>query len=140
MGAGSAGGGSPDLANLIKPVLEAGSLKIIGATTWDEYRKNVEKDTAITRRFNTVEIEEPDIETARDIVKGNINPYELHHQVVYNPEAVNAVVDLAKDHVHAKQVPDSAFDVLDRAGARQKVLEDKEHWEITKEDIKFEII
>jgi len=139
MGAGSAGGGSPDLANLIKPVLETGSLKIIGATTWDEYRKNVEKDTAITRRFNTVEIEEPDIETARDIVKGNINPYELHHKVVYNPEAVSAVVDLAKDHVHAKQLPDSAFDVLDRAGARQKVLEDKEHWEITKEDIKFEI-
>ena len=101
---------------------------------------NIEKDTAITRRFNTVEIEEPDIATARDIVKGNINPYELHHQVVYNPEAVNAVVDLAKDHVHAKQLPDSAFDVLDRAGARQKVLEDKEHWEITKEDIKFEII
>jgi len=139
MGAGSAGGGSPDLANLIKPVLESGSLKIIGATTWDEYRSTVEKDTAINRRFNTVEIEEPDIQTAKDIVKGNINPYELHHQVVYNPEAVNAVVELSKDHVHQKQLPDSAFDVLDRAGARQKVLQDKEHWEITKEDIKFEI-
>ena len=139
MGAGSAGGGSPDMANLIKPVLEAGSLKIIGATTWDEYRSTVEKDTAINRRFNVVEIEEPDLVTAKDIVRGNINPYELHHHVVYNPEAVNAVVELAKDHVHAKQLPDSAFDVLDRAGARQKVLEDKEHWEITKDDIKFEI-
>ena len=139
MGAGSAGGGSPDLANLIKPVLESGSLKIIGATTWDEYRSTVEKDTAINRRFNTVEIVEPDVTTAKDIVKGNINPYELHHHVVYNPEAVNAVVELAKDHVHAKQLPDSAFDVLDRAGARQKVLEDKEHWEITKDDIKYEI-
>ena len=139
MGAGSAGGQSPDLANLIKPVLESGSLKIIGATTWDEYRSTVEKDTAINRRFNTVEIVEPDVTTAKDIVKGNINPYELHHHVVYNPEAVNAVVELAKDHVHAKQLPDSAFDVLDRAGARQKVLENKEHWEITKDDIKFEI-
>ena len=139
MGAGSAGGGSPDLANLIKPVLESGSLKIIGATTWDEYRSTVEKDTAINRRFNTVEIVEPDVTTAKDIVKGNINPYELHHHVVYNPEAVNAVVELAKDHVHAKQLPDSAFDVLDRAGARQKVLENKEHWEITKDDIKYEI-
>ena len=139
MGAGSSGGGSPDLANLIKPVLESGSLKIIGATTWDEYRSTVEKDTAINRRFNTVEIVEPDVTTAKDIVKGNINPYELHHHVVYNPEAVNAVVELAKDHVHAKQLPDSAFDVLDRAGARQKVLENKEHWEITKDDIKFEI-
>ena len=139
MGAGSAGGQSPDLANLIKPVLESGSLKIIGATTWDEYRSTVEKDTAINRRFNTVEIVEPDVTTAKDIVKGNINPYELHHHVVYNPEAVNAVVELAKDHVHAKQLPDSAFDVLDRAGARQKVLEDKEHWEITKDDIKYEI-
>ncbi len=139
MGAGSAGGGSPDMANLIKPVLETGSLKIIGATTWDEYRSTVEKDTAINRRFNVVEIEEPDLITAKDIVRGNINPYELHHHVVYNPEAVNAVVELAKDHVHAKQLPDSAFDVLDRAGARQKVLEDKEHWEITKDDIKFEI-
>ena len=139
MGAGSAGGQSPDLANLIKPVLESGSLKIIGATTWDEYRSTVEKDTAINRRFNTVEIVEPDVTTAKDIVKGNINPYELHHHVVYNPEAVNAVVELAKDHVHAKQLPDSAFDVLDRAGARQKVLENKEHWEITKDDIKYEI-
>ena len=139
MGAGSAGGQSPDLANLIKPVLESGSLKIIGATTWDEYRSTVEKHTAINRRFNTVEIVEPDVTTAKDIVKGNINPYELHHHVVYNPEAVNAVVELAKDHVHAKQLPDSAFDVLDRAGARQKVLENKEHWEITKDDIKYEI-
>ena len=139
MGAGSAGSGSNDMANLIKPVLESGKLKIIGATTWDEYRKHVEKDAAITRRFNIVEVLEPDLDTAKDIVKGNVVPYEMHHGVIYNPEIVDAVVELSKDHIHAKQLPDSAFDVLDRAGARQKVLESKDHWEISLEDIKLEI-
>ncbi len=139
MGAGSAGSGSNDMANLIKPVLESGKVKIIGATTWDEYRKHIEKDTAIMRRFNSVEVEEPDVETAKSIVKGNIAPYELHHNIVYEPRAVDAVVELSKDHIHGRKLPDSAFDIIDRAGARIKVEEDTAHTSINMEDVKFEI-
>ena len=139
MGAGAVSGGSNDMANQLKPVLEGGGVKIIGATTWDEYRKHIEKDAAIMRRFNIVDVEEPDLETAKDIVRGNIAPYELHHEIVYEPSAVESVVELAKNHVHGKRLPDSAFDILDRAGARIRVEEDPDHYSISTNDIKLEI-
>ena len=121
MGAGSAGGSSVDIANLMKPILGRGKLLTMGATTSDEYSTHFEKDRALMRRFQRVEIEPTDVETTTDIVKG-LQPYfEEFHQVSYEIDLLEKSVDLADRYIKNKYFPDKAVDVMDAAGAKTKL-------------------
>ena len=121
MGAGSAGGSSVDIANLMKPILGRGKLLTMGATTSDEYSTHFEKDRALMRRFQRVEIEPTDVETTTEIVKG-LQPYfEEFHQVSYEVDLLEKSVDLAHRYIKNKYFPDKAVDVMDAAGAKTKL-------------------
>jgi len=121
MGAGSAGGSSVDIANLMKPILGRGKLLTMGATTSDEYSTHFEKDRALMRRFQRVEVEPTDVETTTEIVKG-LQPYfEEFHQVNYEIDLLEKSVDLADRYIKNKYFPDKAVDVMDAAGAKTKL-------------------
>lgn len=121
MGAGSAGGSSVDIANLMKPILGRGKLLTIGATTNDEYSTHFEKDRALIRRFQRVDVEPTDVETTMLIIKG-LKPYfEQFHKVTMSDELADRCVDLADRYIKNKHFPDKAVDVLDSAGARAKL-------------------
>ncbi len=121
MGAGSAGGSSVDIANLMKPILGRGKLLTMGATTSDEYSTHFEKDRALMRRFQRVEVEPTDVETTTEIVKG-LQPYfEEFHQVSYQVDLLEKSVDLADRYIKNKYFPDKAVDVMDAAGAKTKL-------------------
>ncbi len=120
IGAGSAEG-SIDAAAILKPPLSRGEIQVIGATTAEEYRKHIEKDTAFERRFQPVNIGEPSIEDTLRIIKGLKDRYEKHHHVVYTDEAVEAAVALSNRYIQDRFLPDKAIDVLDEAGARTRV-------------------
>tara|TARA_B100000902_G_scaffold34893_1_gene41899 strand:- start:15754 stop:17952 length:2199 start_codon:yes stop_codon:yes gene_type:complete len=121
MGAGSAGGSSVDIANLMKPILGRGKLLTMGATTSDEYSTHFEKDRALMRRFQRVEVEPTDVETTTEIVKG-LQPYfEEFHQVSYEVDLLEKSVDLAHRYIKNKYFPDKAVDVMDAAGAKTKL-------------------
>tara|TARA_B100000575_G_scaffold103793_2_gene82775 strand:- start:46762 stop:48960 length:2199 start_codon:yes stop_codon:yes gene_type:complete len=121
MGAGSAGGSSVDIANLMKPILGRGKLLTMGATTSDEYSTHFEKDRALMRRFQRVEVEPTDVETTTEIVKG-LQPYfEEFHQVNYEINLLEKSVDLADRYIKNKYFPDKAVDVMDAAGAKTKL-------------------
>ena len=121
MGAGSAGGSSVDIANLMKPILGRGKLLTMGATTSDEYSTHFEKDRALMRRFQRVEVEPIDVETTTEIVKG-LQPYfEEFHQVSYQVDLLEKSVDLADRYIKNKYFPDKAVDVMDAAGAKTKL-------------------
>ena len=120
VGAGSAEG-AMDASNIIKPALSRGELQCVGATTLNEYRKYIEKDAALERRFQTVKVEEPSIEDAIKILQGLKSKYELHHKAVYSDKAIEASVNLSSRYLPARFLPDKAIDVMDEAGAKVRI-------------------
>ncbi len=122
IGAGSASGGTMDASNLIKPVLASGELRCIGSTTFQEYRGIFEKDRALARRFQKIDIVEPTVGETVEILHGLKPRYESHHGVTYADEALQAAVDLSVKHIGDRLLPDKAIDVIDEAGARQRLL------------------
>ena len=124
IGAGSASGGTMDASNLIKPALASGELRCIGSTTFQEYRGIFEKDRALARRFQKIDIVEPTVGETVEILQGLKPRYEQHHGVTYADEALQAAVDLSVKHLGDRLLPDKAIDVIDEAGARQRLLPD----------------
>ena len=124
IGAGAASGGAMDASNLIKPMLAAGELRCIGSTTFQEYRGIFEKDRALARRFQKIDVVEPTVGEAVEILRGLKPRYEEHHGVRYDDEAIQAAVDLSVKHIHDRLLPDKAIDVIDEAGARQRLLDE----------------
>jgi ATP-dependent Clp protease ATP-binding subunit ClpA len=122
IGAGSASGGTMDASNLIKPVLQNGELRCIGSTTFQEYRGVFEKDRALARRFQKIDISEPTLSEAVAILNGLKPRFEAHHEVCYSSDAIQAAVDLSVKHINDRLLPDKAIDVIDEAGARQRLL------------------
>jgi ATP-dependent Clp protease ATP-binding subunit ClpA len=123
VGAGAASGGTLDAANLLKPALSSGKLRCIGATTFEEYRTHVERDRALARRFQKIEVLEPSLDETIQILQGLLPHYEEFHVVKYEPEAVDAAARLADRHLHDRKMPDKAIDLLDEAGADAKLEE-----------------
>ena len=119
VGAGSATGGTMDAANLIKPLLSSGDLRCMGATTYDEYRNFISKDSALLRRFQKVDIEEPSVEEATEILKGLKSYFEEFHDIEYTDEALSRAVTLSARYMADRHLPDKAIDVIDEAGAFQ---------------------
>ncbi|MCS3744689.1 ATP-dependent Clp protease ATP-binding subunit ClpA [Xanthomonas arboricola] len=124
IGAGSASGGTMDASNLIKPALASGELRCIGSTTFQEYRGIFEKDRALARRFQKIDIVEPTVGETFEILQGLKPKYEAHHGVTYADDALQAAVDLSVKHIGDRLLPDKAIDVMDEAGARQRLLPD----------------
>jgi ATP-dependent Clp protease ATP-binding subunit ClpA len=122
IGAGAASGGTLDASNLLKPALSGGQLKCIGATTYNEYRGVFEKDHALSRRFQKVDVNEPSIEETVAILKGLKSRFEEHHGVKYQPAALSAAAELSARFINDRHLPDKAIDVIDEAGAAQKIL------------------
>ena len=122
IGAGSASGGTLDASNLLKPALANGQIKCIGATTYQEYRSVFEKDHALTRRFQKIDIEEPDVQTTITILKGLKSHFEEHHNVKFSTDAIISAVELSEKFINNRQLPDKAIDIIDEAGAAQKIL------------------
>ncbi|WP_349780476.1 ATP-dependent Clp protease ATP-binding subunit ClpA [Xanthomonas sp. WHRI 7065] len=122
IGAGSASGGTMDASNLIKPALSSGELRCIGSTTFQEYRGIFEKDRALARRFQKIDIVEPTVGETFEILQGLKPKYEAHHGVTYADDALQAAVDLSVKHIGDRLLPDKAIDVIDEAGARQRLL------------------
>jgi ATP-dependent Clp protease ATP-binding subunit ClpA len=123
-GAGSASQGANDLANILKPVLTKGVIKLIASTTWEEYRKHFEKDRALMRRFQRVTIDEPSAEMAVKILKGLKKYYEKHHNVKISDAAIEQAVKLSMKYMSDKKLPDKAIDIIDCASARYKLKDD----------------
>ncbi|MFO0509732.1 MAG: ATP-dependent Clp protease ATP-binding subunit ClpA [Gammaproteobacteria bacterium] len=121
IGAGAASGGVMDASNLIKPVLSNGELRCIGSTTYQEYRGIFEKDHALARRFQKIDVVEPSVAETFEILKGLRSRFEEHHQVSYTDGALKAAAELAARHINDRHLPDKAIDVVDEAGARQRV-------------------
>jgi len=126
IGAGSASGGTMDASNLIKPVLASGELRCIGSTTFQEYRGVFEKDRALARRFQKIDVVEPSLADSFEILKGLKTRFEEHHKVEYTNDALKAAVDLSVKHIADRLLPDKAIDVIDEAGARQRLLPEKD--------------
>ncbi len=130
IGAGSASGGTMDASNLIKPVLASGELRCIGSTTFQEFRGVFEKDRALARRFQKIDVVEPSIAETVEILKGLKSRFEQHHKVEYTAEALKAAVDLSVKHINDRLLPDKAIDVIDEAGARQRLLPPEQRKEV----------
>ncbi|MGA0024406.1 MAG: ATP-dependent Clp protease ATP-binding subunit ClpA [Burkholderiales bacterium] len=122
IGAGAGSGGTLDASNLLKPALSGGQLKCIGATTYNEYRGVFEKDHALSRRFQKIDVTEPTIAETVLILKGLKSRFEEHHGVKYQPAALNAAAELSARFINDRHLPDKAIDVIDEAGAAQKIL------------------
>ena len=122
IGAGSVSGGSLDASNLLKPALADGSLKCIGSTTYDEFRKVFEKDHALTRRFQKIDIEEPSVEDTIKILHGLKKYYQSHHKVKFSSAALASAAELTHRHMGDRRLPDKAIDVMDEVGALQQIM------------------
>src|SRR3990172_4688149 len=122
IGAGAASGGTLDASNLLKPALQSGQLKCIGATTYQEYRGVFEKDHALSRRFQKIDVVEPSVAETIAILKGLKSRFEAHHGVKYMPSALTAAAELSARYINDRHLPDKAIDVIDEAGAAQKIL------------------
>jgi len=122
IGAGAASGGTLDASNLLKPALSSGAMKCIGATTFSEYRGIFEKDAALSRRFQKVDVVEPSVEQTVEILKGLKSRFEEHHSVKYAPAALQAAAELSAKFINDRHLPDKAIDVIDEAGAAQRIL------------------
>ncbi len=122
IGAGAASGGTLDASNLLKPALSSGQLKCIGATTFTEYRGIFEKDAALSRRFQKVDVVEPTVQETVDILKGLKSRFEEHHNVKYAVAALQAAAELSAKYINDRHLPDKAIDVIDEAGAAQRIL------------------
>ena len=121
IGAGAASGGTLDASNLLKPALSTGQLKCIGATTYLEYRGVFEKDHALTRRFQKIDVVEPSIEETVEILKGLKSRFEAHHSVKYTANALTTAAELSAKYINDRHLPDKAIDVIDEAGAAQRI-------------------
>jgi ATP-dependent Clp protease ATP-binding subunit ClpA len=121
IGAGAASGGTLDAANLLKPALANGKLRCMGATTFEEYRSHVERDSALARRFQKIEVLEPTVDETIQILKGLAPRYEEFHRVRYAPEALEGAAKLSDRHLHDRKLPDKAIDLIDEAGADAKL-------------------
>jgi ATP-dependent Clp protease ATP-binding subunit ClpA len=136
IGAGAASGGTLDASNLLKPALSNGGLKCIGATTFTEYRGIFEKDAALSRRFQKIDVVEPTIEETIEILKGLKSRFEEHHSVKYAVGALQAAAELSAKYINDRHLPDKAIDVIDEAGAAQRVLpKSKQKKTITKAEV-----
>jgi ATP-dependent Clp protease ATP-binding subunit ClpA len=122
IGAGSASGGTLDASNLLKPALSSGQLKCIGATTYTEYRGIFEKDHALSRRFQKIDVVEPSVEQTVQILRGLKSRFEEHHGVKYSSSALSAAAELSAKYINDRHLPDKAIDVIDEAGAAQRIL------------------
>lgn len=122
IGAGATSGGAMDASNLLKPALANGGLRCIGSTTYKEYRSQFEKDRALARRFQKIDVEEPSIDDAIRILKGLKPYYEEHHKVKYTAEAIKAAVELSVRYIGDRKLPDKAIDIIDEVGAAQMLL------------------
>jgi len=125
IGAGATSGGSMDASNLLKPALMSGKLRCIGSTTHEEFKKFFEKDNALARRFQRIDVFEPSKEETYQILLGLRAAYELHHGVVYENEALRAAVDLSDQFINEKKLPDKAIDLIDEAGAWKRLHEER---------------
>lgn len=136
IGAGATSGGAMDASNLLKPALQSGVLRCMGSTTYKEYRQHFEKDRALARRFQKIDVNEPSIEDAFKILKG-LKPYfEDHHDIRYTADAIRSAVDLSARYIHDRKLPDKAIDVIDEAGAAQHLLpESRRRKTITSKEI-----
>lgn len=121
IGAGAASGGVMDASNLIKPVLSSGDFRCIGSTTYHEFRGIFEKDRALARRFQKIDVTEPTVDETIDILKGLKSRFEEHHKVTYTDAAIEAAAKLAGKHINDRHLPDKAIDVIDEAGARERL-------------------
>ncbi|QEN06678.1 ATP-dependent Clp protease ATP-binding subunit ClpA [Oceanispirochaeta crateris] len=126
IGAGAVSGGSMDAGNLLKPALAKGQLRCIGSTTYDEYSKHFEKDHALARRFQKVDIPETTVDETLQILKGLQDVYEIHHGVKFSDEALEAAVRLSDQYINEKHLPDKAIDLIDEAGAWKALKQEKE--------------
>ncbi len=133
IGAGAASGGVMDASNLIKPVLASGELRCIGSTTYQEFRGVFEKDRALARRFQKIDIVEPTVDETIEILRGLKSRFEDHHGIKYTDEALSAAAELSGRHINDRHLPDKAIDVIDEAGARQRMLPEDERKEILDE-------
>ncbi len=122
IGAGATSGGAMDASNLLKPALQSGKLRCMGSTTYKEYRQHFEKDRALSRRFQKIDVNEPSVEDAIKILKG-VKPYfEEHHGVKYTSDAIKSAVELSARYIHDRKLPDKAIDVIDEVGAAQMLV------------------
>ncbi len=137
VGAGAVSGGSMDASNMLKPVLSSGHIKCIGSTTYEEYKKYFDKDRALSRRFQKIEIPEPTIDETFEILQGLRDRYEEYHDITYTEEALRAAADLSAKYINDRHLPDKAIDVIDEAGAYARMYRDpeQESIEITEKDI-----
>ncbi len=136
VGAGATSGGSMDASNILKPALQSGHLRCIGSTTYNEYKQSFERDRALSRRFQKIEISEPTIEDSVKILLGLKSRYEEHHGVVFEEAAIRAAVELSAKHINEKFLPDKAIDVIDECGAAEKLLPaDKRTGKVTVADV-----
>lgn len=122
IGAGAASGGAMDASNLLKPALSSGKLRCLGSTTFTEFRGIFEKDHALARRFQKIDVDEPNVIDTQAILRGLISRYESHHQLEYTPGAIDAAAELAARYITDKKMPDKAIDVIDEAGAFQQLF------------------
>ncbi|MBS7809689.1 ATP-dependent Clp protease ATP-binding subunit ClpA [Roseococcus pinisoli] len=136
IGAGATSGGAMDASNLLKPALAQGTLRCIGSTTYKEYRNHFEKDRALVRRFQKIDVNEPSVEDTVKILTGLKTNYEKHHKVRYTPEAIRAAVELSAKYIHDRKLPDKAIDVIDEVGASRMLLpEGKRRKTVTLKDV-----
>jgi ATP-dependent Clp protease ATP-binding subunit ClpA len=136
IGAGAASGGTLDASNLLKPALSSGAMKCIGATTFTEYRGIFEKDAALSRRFQKVDVVEPSVEQTIEILKGLKSRFEDHHNVKYAVGALQAAAELSAKYINDRHLPDKAIDVIDEAGAAQRILpKNKQKKTITRSEV-----
>ncbi len=136
IGAGAASGGTLDASNLLKPALNTGAMKCIGATTFTEYRGIFEKDAALSRRFQKIDVVEPSVEQTIEILKGLKSRFEEHHSVKYALNALQAAAELSAKFINDRHLPDKAIDVIDEAGAAQRILpKSKQKKTITRSEV-----
>ncbi len=136
MGAGATSGGSMDASNLLKPSLSSGKLRCIGSTTYEEYRKFIEKDSAFNRRMQKVDVDEPTLDDTFKILMGLKHKFEEHHGVKYSNTIIKLIVDLSHKHITDRKNPDKSIDIMDEVGAMIRILpQSKRHVNISKKDI-----
>ena len=136
IGAGATSGGAMDASNLLKPALASGNLRCIGSTTYKEFRNYFEKDRALVRRFQKIDVNEPSLEDSVKILRGLKLNYEKHHKVRYTDEAIRAAVELSAKYIHDRKLPDKAIDVIDEVGASRMLLpEHKRRKTVTLRDV-----
>ena len=135
IGAGATSGGVMDASNLLKPILGKSPIKFIGSTTFKEYRTVFEKDRALARRFQKVDLDEPSIEETVKILEGLKSRFEEHHELKYSQSALKAAAELSAKHINDKYLPDKAIDVIDEAGARIRLSSDKKRKTVGEQDI-----